>query len=311
MTKINYSINDIATLAGVAPSTVSRVINHQGRISTTTRQRVLAVIADLDYQINPIARSLRQQKSQTIAVLYATDTAATMQPLLAALIKQATANNRLVASCPIIHPDQLAAIIALITREAITNLIVYDYQPKWLGDLLVFAQNNTVIWIDGPQATSPNIINIRSNLSSTITQLTHRAYQHGLFPVLLLSAQVAHEQAAQITPAFVLANYASPPRILNITTNIHELQKQVRNIQIQVGKPLLLICQIPPAFMINYPHHIQWAYWTEFACHETATTIHLDYQMVAAQILQLINQPTNTTNVSQFTNLILDMHFDH
>lgn len=101
MAKINYSISDIASLAGVAPSTVSRVINQRGRISISTRQRVLAIIADLDYKINPIGRSLRQQKSQTIAVLYAIDTAEALQPLLAALIKQTTTNGRLVASWPI------------------------------------------------------------------------------------------------------------------------------------------------------------------------------------------------------------------
>lgn len=41
------SLKDVAREAGVSYQTVSRVINDGGRVSTATRDRVLAVIAEL------------------------------------------------------------------------------------------------------------------------------------------------------------------------------------------------------------------------------------------------------------------------
>lgn len=209
---------------------------------------------------------------------------------------------------------QLPAIIALITAEAITNLILYGNQPDWLDELLIYSQKNTVIWVDGPQTTFPNIINIRSNISSAITQLTCSTFRHGLHPVLLLSSQAVNEQTFAIKQAFILANYQFhplQPQIITIPTDAAQLQKQLTNIQAQVSDSLLLICQTPLPFFINLPKSIRWAYCTEFPFNENATIIHLDYQMVVAQILHLINNPTVVSNTLQFTNLITDIHFDY
>lgn len=62
---------DVADLAGVSPSTVSRVLNDSdgGFISEKTRARVRAAAAQLGYSPNPIARALRGQKSHLIGVI--------------------------------------------------------------------------------------------------------------------------------------------------------------------------------------------------------------------------------------------------
>ncbi|NDV11107.1 LacI family transcriptional regulator, partial [Rhodococcus sp. IEGM 248] len=46
------SIKDIAKLSGVSVATVSRVINDNGRFSEETREKVLAVIKETNYQMN-------------------------------------------------------------------------------------------------------------------------------------------------------------------------------------------------------------------------------------------------------------------
>lgn len=52
------TIKDIAKLVGVHPSTVSRVIAGKGKVGQATRDRVFAVMRELKYQPNMVARSL-------------------------------------------------------------------------------------------------------------------------------------------------------------------------------------------------------------------------------------------------------------
>ncbi len=63
------TIVDVAKLAGVTPTTVSRVINNRGYISEKTRNKVNEAMDQLGYQPNEIARSLTKQKSNTIGVI--------------------------------------------------------------------------------------------------------------------------------------------------------------------------------------------------------------------------------------------------
>lgn len=63
------TIKDVARRAGVSPSTVSRVIADHPRISLRTKERVRAVMAELGYYPNAIARCLVNQTSSCIGVI--------------------------------------------------------------------------------------------------------------------------------------------------------------------------------------------------------------------------------------------------
>jgi len=64
------TISDVAEVAGVSIKTVSRVFNEEPNVREETRQRVLQVVADLDYHPNIAARSLAGRKSFLIGLLY-------------------------------------------------------------------------------------------------------------------------------------------------------------------------------------------------------------------------------------------------
>jgi len=64
------TIHDVAKLAGVAPITVSRVINNSGYVSDITREKVQAAISELDYVPNILARSLRSKRTNTLALVF-------------------------------------------------------------------------------------------------------------------------------------------------------------------------------------------------------------------------------------------------
>lgn len=63
------TIKDVARLAGVDPSTVSRVIADNPRISAKTKEKVLKVMEELDFHPNAIARSLANRSTKTIGVI--------------------------------------------------------------------------------------------------------------------------------------------------------------------------------------------------------------------------------------------------
>lgn len=63
------TIRDVAKLAGVAPITVSRVINNSGYASPETRARVKTAAAELNFVPNMLAHSLRSKSTQTIALV--------------------------------------------------------------------------------------------------------------------------------------------------------------------------------------------------------------------------------------------------
>jgi LacI family transcriptional regulator len=63
------TIHDVAKRAGVAPITVSRVINNSGYISQETRYRVEQAISALGYVPNALARGLRSKRTNTLALV--------------------------------------------------------------------------------------------------------------------------------------------------------------------------------------------------------------------------------------------------
>lgn len=63
------TIKDVAKLAGVSISTVSRVINDSKPVSPEARRKVVKAIEDLGYKPNEVARSLVTKKSNLIGVI--------------------------------------------------------------------------------------------------------------------------------------------------------------------------------------------------------------------------------------------------
>jgi LacI family transcriptional regulator len=63
------TIHDVAKRAGVAPITVSRVVNKNGYVSEEKRKRVETAILELNYIPNALGPSLRSKRTQTLALV--------------------------------------------------------------------------------------------------------------------------------------------------------------------------------------------------------------------------------------------------
>lgn len=63
-------LTDVAKLAGVSPTTVSRVINNKGYLSEQTINKVNAAIKELGYKPNTLARGLQGKSPQLIGLIF-------------------------------------------------------------------------------------------------------------------------------------------------------------------------------------------------------------------------------------------------
>ena len=69
-----YQMADIARLAGVSVSTVSRALNSSHLVNEETRQRIEELAGSLNYTINIAAKNLRLGENNTMAVVIPRDT---------------------------------------------------------------------------------------------------------------------------------------------------------------------------------------------------------------------------------------------
>lgn len=66
------SIREVAKIAGVSPSTVSRVMNNTAKVDEEKKRRVLAAIEKTGFQPNELARALFKKSSKIIGVIVPT-----------------------------------------------------------------------------------------------------------------------------------------------------------------------------------------------------------------------------------------------
>ncbi|REE87502.1 LacI family transcriptional regulator [Paenibacillus taihuensis] len=95
---MDYTIKQIAQMAGVSKSTVSRVISGNGYTSPEVRGKVLQIIEELQYKPNAVARAMVSQRTNNIGVIiYRRDYPIVSHPfygkILDAIIKTAASLN--------------------------------------------------------------------------------------------------------------------------------------------------------------------------------------------------------------------------
>ena len=69
MDKLKTNIKTVAEKAGVSTATVSRVLNNFPGVREKTKKKVMKIISELNYEVNGVARSLRQKKTFKIGII--------------------------------------------------------------------------------------------------------------------------------------------------------------------------------------------------------------------------------------------------
>jgi LacI family transcriptional regulator len=93
------TIGDVARLASVAPSTVSKAMNGTGQLREETRRRVLAAAAELGFVPDGLGRSLASGRTYTVAILTGDLTGRFSIPVLLGAENALSADQFLVLLC--------------------------------------------------------------------------------------------------------------------------------------------------------------------------------------------------------------------
>jgi LacI family transcriptional regulator len=126
------TLDEIAALAGVSRSTVSRAINNQPRVSADVRERVQQITASNGYAPNAAAQLLAQQRRLPLIAVVINETTETLfgNPELGRIMADVSAaclsNHCLCAlyllngveRLPALHPPQIAGAIAVGAQSA-------------------------------------------------------------------------------------------------------------------------------------------------------------------------------------------------
>lgn len=124
------TIKDVAQLAGVSPSTVSRVISDHPKISPATKKRVRDAMNKLDYHPNIMAKSLVSKNTNTIGLVlpYSSDNLF-INPFFSEVLRGmlAYANNKnydLLLSSARNQSEELEAINRMVLGRRIDGVVL-------------------------------------------------------------------------------------------------------------------------------------------------------------------------------------------
>ena len=118
------TIYDVARHAGVAISTVSRVLNDAEDVSPQTRERVLRVVDKLQYRPHRTARSLAQKQMSTLVVAVPTFTMPIFTELLKGIQSDLRQHQIDLLLCDLGSSDMRLRLRRFMDRGAVDGLLL-------------------------------------------------------------------------------------------------------------------------------------------------------------------------------------------
>ena len=120
------SIRDVAEAAGVSLKTVSRVINEDAAVRPEMRERVRQAIAALNYQSDPLARSLRGSHSFALGLVYSNPNAHYLVSLQNGVLSACREQGYGLQIHPCSTPElgSVEELLSLVRRSRLAGLVL-------------------------------------------------------------------------------------------------------------------------------------------------------------------------------------------
>ncbi|MBE1161788.1 LacI family DNA-binding transcriptional regulator [Dyella acidiphila] len=124
MTRV--TISDVARTVGTSKKTISRVLNNDPNVSESLRQRVLSVVAELNYRPLTSARSLAANRSFMIGLLYDNRSPSYIMEVQAGVLEACEAQHYSMMVQPLVSTaaDFVERVEDILTRHQPDGLIL-------------------------------------------------------------------------------------------------------------------------------------------------------------------------------------------
>lgn len=120
------TIENVASAAGVSIRTVSRVLNGSEQVNAETREKVLGIIATLDYRPSPRARALAMGRSFLIGMVHNDRNALVLDPIQRGIVARAAQRGYelVVHPAPLETGPAVSDVMAFVSRSRVDGLVV-------------------------------------------------------------------------------------------------------------------------------------------------------------------------------------------
>ncbi len=142
---------DVAKLAGVSKSTVSRVITGGDHVKPETKRLVEQAMSELDYTPSYFAQAIRSGKTRTIAIVYPDSSNIFYNELIAAVEDVALESGYMVLTCNTRRSKQREReFIGELIRRNVDGVIFCTYfcDPEQLEYLLALSAKLPMVFMD-------------------------------------------------------------------------------------------------------------------------------------------------------------------
>ena len=151
------SIKDVAKQAGVAISTVSKVLNNYPNVSEATRKKVNQAVAELNFVPNSVAAALSSKQSGRVALLLNMGNASSVDEInmqyMSGTIKQAVELNLDIITIfdSMLKNKSLDEVVRYLQSQSITGLLIFGMSmDDHVLKRLIEAQLFKIVTVDVP-----------------------------------------------------------------------------------------------------------------------------------------------------------------
>lgn len=207
------TIRDVARKAGVAPITVSRVINNSGYVSAEKRQRVEAAVAELGYIPNRLASGLRHNQTKTLALLVSDITNPFWTTVARGVEDAARAQGFNVILCNTDESvEKQADYLDLVLQKQVDGILLVPVESECAAITRIQQQNAPVVVLDR-QVPGAAVDVVRCASEEGAYQLTHLLLTLGHRHIALLNGSEAVSIAGERAQGYAraLAEFDVPP----------------------------------------------------------------------------------------------------
>lgn len=182
---MGLTIKEIAEMAQVAKSTVSKVLNGQKGISEEKRNRILKIIQEVNYQPNSAARALSKKQNGTIGFILPHEAGYSLSGLYWTEIVTAVASevarhgNNLMIITPAEEGEPFHNLEAAIRSHVIDGLIIGAEQIDTKNMYLIMSENIPFVFIGQNQTLQHFCVDVDNQEGSEkiISQLIDHGYK--------------------------------------------------------------------------------------------------------------------------------------